>query len=91
MRSLRWEAEAFRQFQDALAHIAAHNADAAQALADEIADKLELALRFPEIGRKGRVARTRELVVHPNYVIVYVVRRNSLDVIRFLHARQQYP
>ncbi len=91
MRNLRWEAEASRQFQDTLAYIAAHSPAAAEFLAAEVGDKLSLALRFPEIGRKGRVARTRELVVHPNYIVIYAVRRRTIDVIRFLHTRQRYP
>ena len=48
-------------------------------------------MQFPELGRRGRVARTRELVVHPNYIVIYAVRRHTIDVIRFLHARQHYP
>ena len=91
MRNLRWEAEASRQFLDALAYIAAHSPAAAEVLAAEVGDKLSLALRFPEIGRKGRVARTRELVVHPNYIVIYAVRQRTIDVIRFLHTRQRYP
>lgn len=91
MQSLRWEAEAFRQYQDALAYIAAHSVAAAEALDREIAEKLELTLKHPHIGRIGRVAETRELIVHPNYIVVYCVRESSLDVIRFLHARQLYP
>jgi len=91
MRNLRWEAEAARQFQDTLAYIGALNPAAAETLESLIAEKLALLLRFPEIGRKGRVRRTRELVVHPNYVVIYAIRRTSIDVIRFLHARQCYP
>ena len=91
MRTLRWEAEARRQYRDSLTYIAAQNPVAAAKLATEITRKLELLAQFPDFGRKGRVARTRELVVHPNYVVIYVVRKNTIDLIRVLHARQQYP
>ena len=91
MRTLRWEAEARRQYRDSLTYIGVQNAAAADGLAVEIAHKLDLLLQFPELGRKGRVARTRELVVHPNYLLIYAVKRHTIDVIRFLHARQQYP
>jgi len=91
MRTLRWEAEARRQYRDSLTYIATQNPAAAEALAEEIAHKLGLLVQFPEIGRKGRVARTRELMIHPNYLVIYVVRKYSVDVIRFLHARQCYP
>ncbi len=91
MRQLRWEAEARRQYRDSLTYIAAQNAAAAEGLGEEIARKLDLLVQFPEIGRKGRVARTRELVVHPNYIVVYAVRKHTIDVIRFLHVRKLYP
>lgn len=91
MRSLRWEAEAARQYQDALAYIAAQSPAAAESLAKEIAERLGLVLQFPNLGRKGRIPDSRELVVHPNYLVIYAVRQDSIDVIRFLHARQLYP
>ena len=91
MRTLRWEAEARRQYRDSLTYIAAQDVSTAEALGLEIARKLNLLVQFPEMGRKGRVPRTRELVVHPNYILIYMVRRNSIDVIRFLHSRQLYP
>lgn len=46
---------------------------------------------FPLIGRAGRRPGTRELVAHPNYVIVYRVEIDQVRVVSILHARQQYP
>ena len=34
---------------------------------------------------------TRELVAHPNYVIVYRVSETTVEIVNVLHARQQYP
>ena len=91
MRTLRWEAEARRQYRDTLTYIASHDAVAAERLGKAIKAKLDLLTRFAEVGRPGRVSRTRELIVHPNYIVIYAIRRNTIDVIRFLHARQLYP
>ena len=35
-------------------------------------------------------ARTREIVVHPNYLVVYRVT-DRIEIVTVLHARQEYP
>uniref|UniRef100_UPI000AFA859F type II toxin-antitoxin system RelE/ParE family toxin n=1 Tax=Pseudomonas avellanae TaxID=46257 RepID=UPI000AFA859F len=34
---------------------------------------------------------TRELVAHPNYVLVYRVTLERIEVVNVIHARQEYP
>jgi toxin ParE1/3/4 len=91
MRSLRWEAEARRQYRDSLTYIAAHDTGAAERLDYSVRTKLEALQQFPEIGRPGRIEVSRELVVHPNYIVIYTVRSSTIDIVRFLHVRQLYP
>ena len=91
MLALRWEAEAFRQFQNVLAYVANRNESAAERLAGEVSRKLEMVRAFPALGRPGRVIDSHELVIHPNYLLIYAIRTETVDVIRFLHARQLYP
>jgi toxin ParE1/3/4 len=91
VRKLRWEVEASRQFEDALAYISAFNASAAVRLRADALRKVELLRRLPEMGRKGRVAKSRELVDHPNSIVIYTVRTETIDIVGFLHARQLYP
>jgi plasmid stabilization system protein ParE len=45
----------------------------------------------PALYRAGRVKGTRELVVRPNYVLVYRVLPDAVEVLRVLHATQQWP
>jgi toxin ParE1/3/4 len=54
----------------------------------QIAENLPL---MPYLFRLGRVAATREHLVHPNYIVVYQVGENVIDNLRVLHSRQQYP
>jgi len=37
------------------------------------------------------VAGTREAVVHPNYILIYRVLDDRVEVVNVVHARQQYP
>jgi plasmid stabilization system protein ParE len=41
--------------------------------------------------RAGRVPGTRETVVHPNYILVYRVTAEAVEIVNVLHTRQQYP
>ena len=45
----------------------------------------------PYLFRPGRVAGTRELVAHPNYIVVYRVTATAVEIVNILHARQHYP
>ena len=44
---------------------------------------------FPR--RRGRVAGTLELVVHPNYVVILEQTPSTVTVLEVLHAAMQYP
>jgi plasmid stabilization system protein ParE len=41
--------------------------------------------------RKGRVPGTREAVVHPNYILIYLVGAEAIEIVNVVHARRQYP
>lgn len=45
----------------------------------------------PYLYRPGRVAGTREAVVHPNYIIVYRVTAEAVEIVALVHARREYP
>lgn len=41
--------------------------------------------------REGMVPGTRELVVHPSYVLIYRVGAGEIRIVSVLHTSQQYP
>lgn len=45
----------------------------------------------PLQGRLGRRQGTRELVVHPNYLLVYVADTDVVTILTLLHAAQRWP
>lgn len=74
-----------------MVHIAQDNPTAAIDLDLEFEAKAENARQRPKLYRAGRVKGTREIVVRPNYVMVYRVAGDLVEVLRVLHAAQQWP
>jgi toxin ParE1/3/4 len=91
MRNLIWRPEARRQYLESLDYIAERNLIASQRLDQSIVDQVALLQQHPFIGRVGRIENMRELVAHPNYLIIYRVDETEVWILRFLHARKQYP
>lgn len=86
-----WTDDATIDFLDILNYIGERNvaaADRLEALIQHAADRLP---DHPYIHRPGRIAGTREAIVHPNYVLVYRVGTDAIEILAVLHARQQYP
>lgn len=65
--------------------------EAAQRLKSLIAACAERLPEHPFMYRPGRVPGTREAVVHPNYILVYRVTGEAVEVVNLVHARQEYP
>jgi addiction module RelE/StbE family toxin len=76
-----------------MGYIAQDNPIAAIELDDEFEAKAEQARQRPTLYKMGRVRGTREIVVRPNYIMVYRIEDESdtLAVLRVLHAAQQWP
>ncbi|MFK0312076.1 type II toxin-antitoxin system RelE/ParE family toxin [Pseudomonas sp. NPDC090233] len=72
-------------------HIAQDNPAAAISLDESFAEKARRAARSPSIYKPGRYPGTREIVIRPNYVMVYRIVGENVEIIRILHARQQWP
>lgn len=91
MPGLEWKAAAIADLLAIIDYISDDNPDAAQALKDEIEAKTSRLPEHPHMYRVGRVEGTREMVVRPNYVVVYAERPNTVTILRVMHAAQQWP
>lgn len=45
----------------------------------------------PSMCKPGRVKGTREIVVHPDYVMVYLISGKTISILCVPHAAQQWP
>ncbi len=82
-----------RDLDDGLGFIARDNPEAARAVAGRVRAAARRLDQFPLLGREGRRAGTRELVL-PSlpYVLVYRVETDaSVSILRFLHTSRVWP
>jgi toxin ParE1/3/4 len=72
--------------------IAKDSSKAAIEQGDRIEEQVEVLGSYPAIGRKGRVAGTRELVVSRTpFIVVYRIRLERIEILRVLHGAQMWP
>ncbi|WMT90908.1 type II toxin-antitoxin system RelE/ParE family toxin [Pelagibacterium sp. H642] len=75
-----------------IAHtIAQDSPSAARKLDIRLETSADALLDYPYRGRSGRLEMTRELVVHPSYILVYEVDGDTIRVLTVIHAAQRWP
>lgn len=89
--NLEWKTAAIADLLTIVDYISDDNPDAAQSLKDEIEIKASRLPDHPKMYRLGRVDGTREMVVRPNYIVVYAETPKAVTILRILHAAQQWP
>lgn len=91
MHDLVWKKQARNDLIKIVKHIAQDNPDAAEKLADEIEAKAEKLRERPKLFRVGRKRGTRELVAHPNYLVIYRIETETVEILRVKHSAQSWP
>jgi toxin ParE1/3/4 len=91
MLPIRWNAKALDELTSIAGYIAQVNPIAAEGLQEAIEASVLPLSEHPYLYRSGRVAGTRELVVHPNYIVVYRVLTEHVEIVGVLHAAREYP
>lgn len=89
---LEWSLASLKDRDEILDYIGEDDREAAIRTDISIEDQAEVLMQFPRIGRAGRVAGTRELVIqHTPYIVVYRVKRGSAQILRVLHGARHWP
>ena len=91
MRKLVWRAGALEDLQSIIEFVAERNAPSAERLHSAIEVCAERLRKRPFLYRPGRVEGTREAVVHPNYILIYEVGTEAVEITAVVHSRSQYP
>ena len=91
MITLIWRASALADLKQTIDYISERDILAAERLLAAIEACAERLPDHPFMYRPGRIAGTREAVVHPNYILIYRVAVEAVEVVNLVHARQEYP
>ena len=88
-----WTKPALNDIDYIFSYIAQDDKDAARNVAKKIYDASEELDKHPQVGRKGTVSGTRELVIPKlPYILIYRNQeRSAVEILRVLHAKQKWP
>ncbi|MBI4490810.1 MAG: type II toxin-antitoxin system RelE/ParE family toxin [Deltaproteobacteria bacterium] len=87
-----WTRTAIRDLVGIRRYIGHDNPTAARDMASRILVAVNRLGKHPEMGRIGRLAGTRELVVSGTpYLVPYRIRAKAIQLLRVLHGHQEWP
>jgi addiction module RelE/StbE family toxin len=84
--ALKWTKTALRSLDEIAGFIAKDNPTRATSFVQELKEALNKLQVHTGMGRAGRVLGTRELVLHKNYIAIYRVRGDDVEILRLLHV-----
>ncbi|NNM59294.1 MAG: type II toxin-antitoxin system RelE/ParE family toxin [Legionellales bacterium] len=89
---IRWLDEAVNDLQSLRRYIAQDNDTAAVRVVKQILHSIGLLSEQPAMGRPGRVANMRELIIaNTPYIVPYRVKNNAIEILRVLHCSMKWP
>ncbi|MGE5815492.1 MAG: type II toxin-antitoxin system RelE/ParE family toxin [Acidobacteriota bacterium] len=87
-----WSPRAIEHLAHLRAYIAYDHPKTANRIAGRLLEAAERLAELPNLGRPGRVAGTRELIIPGTpSVIPYRLRGDRLEIIAVFHGRQKWP
>lgn len=91
MLPVQWLASARDDLAAIVDYICERDGDAALRLLETIDEAVAALPEHPMLYRRGRMAGTREMVVHPHYLVVYRLSTLAIEIIAVLHTSKQFP
>jgi addiction module RelE/StbE family toxin len=89
---VKWLRRALQNLDDEAAFMAQDSPRAAAEFVIHLRDSAAMLAVHPHMGRPGRIAGTRELVVTRfSYILPYRVRGNAVEILRVFHTARKWP
>ena len=87
-----WTSKALADLDEIFDYILRENPHAAVDVLDRIEQAALQLANYPGIGRPGRVASTRELIISDlPWILPYLTRADTVTILRVIHAARQWP
>jgi len=89
---LRWTRLALQDLRHLYEYIAEDRPQAAGEMIARIQQAAHHLPKHPRMGKAGRLAGTRELVIAQTpYIVVYVITENEIHIVAILHTAMRWP
>lgn len=90
--SINWTKLALSDLDKAYDYIAINNPGAANETIERIQKALDALVLYPEMGRIGRVAGTRELIItRTPFILPYRIQGYQIEILAVVHAARRWP
>jgi toxin ParE1/3/4 len=86
-----WRAMARANLTTIIRFVANENPLAARRLRVLIEAAVLPIAEHPYLYRSGKIPGTRKIIAHPNYMVVYRVLADRIEIINVVHTRCEYP
>lgn len=92
MLTIIWRAAAREDLREIISYIASANPVAARRMKNLLEASVMPTSEHPYMYRMSeRVPGLREIVAHPNYLVLYRVTATRIEVVSVVHARREFP
>lgn len=89
---VKWTRTALKNLDMEAEYIARDNIAASVRVVTRIQEATKKLSDNPAIGRPGRIAGTRELLIsNTPYIVPYRVREGAIEILRVLHSSRKWP
>lgn len=88
---IRFTQQAYQDIDSVYQYICQEDPSIAQVVLDRIEKMIDHLSSHPELGREGRVEKTRELIVPDTpFIVAYAINESFIDVLAIIHMSKPW-